>query len=75
MRPEPQRRPAAAANARCGACAQLYPEEQITRARLEVLRPSNMVDYAIDEHRKLHGSEPPAGAWLPHPAAAVRVLA
>lgn len=39
----------------------MYPDEQVVRARLDLLKSSNMVDLALEEHQKLHGGESPAG--------------
>ncbi|CAI5504147.1 unnamed protein product [Closterium sp. NIES-64] len=41
---------------------QIYPEEEILTAKIELLGRTNMVDYAMDIHKSLHHSEevPPA---------------
>ncbi|CAI5469533.1 unnamed protein product [Closterium sp. Yama58-4] len=41
---------------------QIYPEEEILTAKIELLARTNMVDYAMDIHKSLHHSEevPPA---------------
>lgn len=36
---------------------QVYPDEDILRAKLELLNQTNMVDYAMDIYRALHHSE------------------
>lgn len=39
--------------------AGVYKKEDIMQAKLELLSNTNMVDYAIDIHQELHGSDPP----------------
>ncbi|KAK6941779.1 Proteasome component (PCI) domain [Dillenia turbinata] len=36
---------------------QLYPEEQILKAKIELLKNTNMVDYAMDIHKSLYHTE------------------
>jgi hypothetical protein len=36
---------------------QLYPDEQILKAKIELLNKTNMVDYAMDIHKSLYHTE------------------
>jgi len=37
--------------------SQLYPDEQILKAKIELLNKTNMVDYAMDIHKSLYRTE------------------
>ena len=39
---------------------QLYSKKTLLQAKLDLLKPTKMVEYAMDIHRELHGEEPPA---------------
>ena len=44
---------------------QLYPDQDILRAKLELLNQTNMVDYAMDIHRAFyHTEDVPQGIHL-----------
>lgn len=36
---------------------QLYPDEQILKAKIELLNKTNMVDYAMDIHKSLYRTD------------------
>lgn len=38
----------------------MHPSEEILRARLELLKPTKMVDYMLEQYRELHQADPPA---------------
>jgi translation initiation factor 3 subunit E len=46
---------------------QLYPDDQILKAKIELLGKTNMVDYAMDIHKSLyHTEDVPQGLVLLH---------
>lgn len=43
----------------------LYPEEDILKAKIDLLNNTNMVDYAMDIHKTLyHSDDVPQGMWI-----------
>lgn len=44
--------------------AKIYPEEDLSKAKLEILAKTNMVDYAMDIYKSLYNDEEPKGLLL-----------
>ena len=39
----------------------MYKENEIAKARMALLKHTNMVSYAADEYKRVYGTEAPAG--------------
>ena len=46
---------------RCLLHNHMYKENEIAKARLALLKHTNMVSYAADEYKRVYGTEAPAG--------------